>query len=84
LVKFWPIGWEFTSPDLIKRDRQRKLEMEATIEEPAIAFPAIAAPSNELTKYRQVNTEVSALEARFSRLELDEADALNDLTLDEG
>jgi hypothetical protein len=58
--------------------------MEAmTMEAPGITFPAIAKLSNALTKYQQANTEVSAIEVRLARLEIDETDCLNDVTLDE-
>jgi hypothetical protein len=54
-----------------------------TTEAPATGFPAIAALSNELTRYQQANTEVSVLEAKLSRLERDEFEVLNDIGSDE-
>jgi hypothetical protein len=49
-----------------------------TIEALGIAFPAIAALADAREKYWQVNTELSALEDKLTRLQRDETEALNE------
>jgi hypothetical protein len=55
----------------------------ATAQDPAELFPALAVLSDAREKYLQVNTEVSVLEGKLSKLERDEAGVLNDVGADE-
>jgi hypothetical protein len=66
-------------------NNRKRLErgMETTIEEHIAAFPAIAALSKQLKKYREVNAEVLAIEARLAWAESDEEAALNKVAASE-
>src|SRR6266446_102029 len=47
------------------------------------AFPAMAALVDAREKYRELNVEVSALEAKLAQIEVDEGEVLNDVGVDE-
>src|SRR5258708_33026921 len=68
---------------LLCRKKGREREMETTIEESTAAFPAKAQLSAALTKYLQVNTEVSAFESKLAKRERDEAEAFDAVGLSE-